>query len=70
MDAQKNQVRCLKTKAASAYCGAGVSTFEKLRLTGKGPKYIKIGRAVVYRPEDLDKWLASKLRQSTSEVEG
>jgi hypothetical protein len=42
------------------------STLAKLRLSGKGPVYCKLGRRVVYRPEDLAAWLESNRRSSTS----
>jgi hypothetical protein len=44
-------------------------TLERLRISGGGPKYIRLGktRAIRYRPEDLESWLASKLISSTSE---
>jgi hypothetical protein len=45
---------------------SSASTFNKLRLTGSGPVYITIGRTVVYDPDDLDAWLASNRRKSTS----
>jgi predicted DNA-binding transcriptional regulator AlpA len=60
--------RTLKTNAAAAYCGSSASTFEKLRLTGGGPAFIKLGRRVVYRIEDLDAWLAENRRRSTSDT--
>ena len=56
----------LRTPTAAAYCGSTESTFNKLRLTGGGPVYITIGRTVVYDPDDLDAWLASNRRKSTS----
>ena len=43
------------------------STLAKLRLTGKGPAYCKLGRRVVYRLEDLTAWLEKNRRLSTSE---
>lgn len=55
-----------RTPEAAAYCGSSKSTLEKLRLTGGGPKFLKLGRRVVYDPDDLDAWLASKKRLSTS----
>ena len=58
---------CFNTKEAAEYCRSSGSTFEKLRLTGGGPIYSKIGRRVVYRVEDLDSWLASNTRKSTSD---
>ena len=56
----------LRTREAAAYCGSTESTFNKLRLAGGGPIYITIGRTVVYDPDDLDAWLASNRRKSTS----
>ena len=60
--------RALRTPEAATYCGSSASTFEKLRLTGGGPIYSKIGRRVVYRIDDLDVWLASNRRRSTSDT--
>tara|TARA_B100000965_G_scaffold381828_2_gene379640 strand:+ start:4709 stop:4924 length:216 start_codon:yes stop_codon:yes gene_type:complete len=60
----------LRTAEAAAYCASSKSTFEKYRLTGEGPAYIKIGRIVVYDRDDLDAWLASHRRLSTSEKSG
>lgn len=56
----------LRTKEAAAYCGSTASTFNKLRLYGGGAVYITIGRTVVYDPDDLDEWLNSNRRKSTS----
>ena len=63
----KSSRRMLRTKEAAEYCGSSSSTFEKLRLSGGGPRYVKIGRRVVYDPADLDAWLESKRRRSTSD---
>lgn len=62
--------RMFKTLEAAEYCGSSASTFEKLRLTGGGPVYSKIGRRVVYRVQDLDAWLATRRRRSTSDTMG
>ncbi|WEZ84651.1 DNA-binding protein [Rhizobium sp. 32-5/1] len=56
----------MRTAAAAIYTGASASTLNKLRLTGGGPAYIKLGKTVVYDPADLDAWLSSKRRRSTS----
>jgi predicted DNA-binding transcriptional regulator AlpA len=60
--------RMLRTPGAAAYTGTSASTLEKLRLTGGGPKYLKLGKTVVYDPADLDDWLASHRRTSTSKA--
>lgn len=59
--------RIVATPAAAAYAGMSASTFNKLRLTGAGPRFFKINAAVRYDLEDVDDWLAQKRRQSTSE---
>jgi predicted DNA-binding transcriptional regulator AlpA len=59
--------RMLSTPEAASYCGSSASTFAKLRLYVGGPLYVKLGRRVVYDPADLDRWLASHRRASTSD---
>jgi excisionase family DNA binding protein len=54
-------------KAAERLC-ISPSTLEKLRVYGGGARYLKLGRTVRYRAEDLDQWLESRLVQSTSET--
>ena len=67
-DMQSNEQRRVVTTAdAAGYCGASTSTFEKLRVFGGGPTYMKLGRRVVYDLRDLDEWLTTKRRQSTSD---
>ncbi len=56
----------LRTEDAAHYTGLSASTLTKLRLTGGGPEYIKLGKVVVYDLADLDAWLSSKRRRSTS----
>jgi len=64
----KPQARVLRTPAAAEYVGLSDSTLEKFRLTGEGPQFVRIGvRAVGYRIEDLEAWLAERVRRSTSE---
>lgn len=47
--------------------GLSTSTLAKMRLYGTGPGYSKLGRRVVYRPEELEAWIAANRFQSTSE---
>ena len=47
----------LRTPDAAIYVGTAQSTLEKLRTLGRGPAYIKLGRAVIYDTADLDAWL-------------
>lgn len=57
----------LRTPEAATYTGLSKSTLSKLRVFGGGPRYAKCGRAVIYDTRDLDAWLASNTRASTSE---
>jgi hypothetical protein len=45
------------------------SSWQKDRLTGNGPPFVRLGRLVRYRPSDVEAWLAAlpSLR-STSEM--
>jgi hypothetical protein len=61
----------LSTVLAAAYVGLGKSTLDRSRVTGligntPAPPHIKIGSRVLYDPDDLDAWLASNRRTSTS----
>ncbi|RWO54144.1 helix-turn-helix domain-containing protein [Mesorhizobium sp.] len=60
------EARRLRTDGAALHVGLSVSTLEKLRLTGDGPEYIKLGRTVVYSTADLDAWMEGNRRKSTS----
>lgn len=57
----------LTTNQAAERCNLSRRTLEKLRLTGGGPIYIRLGGAVRYRAEDLDAWIAANRRRSTSD---
>lgn len=43
-------------------------TLDRLRVTGDGPKYLRLGcRRIGYREADLINWLASRTYSSTSD---
>jgi hypothetical protein len=44
-------------------------TLERWRVEGTGPPFVKAGRKVLYRPEDVEQWLLASRRHSTSEKE-
>ena len=54
---------------AATLLGLAPSTLAKLRLSGNGPIYCKLGRRVVYRREDLEAWLQSRLARDTSDAD-
>jgi predicted DNA-binding transcriptional regulator AlpA len=59
----------LTAREAATILGLAASTLAKLRLSGNGPLYCKLGRRVVYRREDLDAWLESRVARHTSDAD-
>jgi predicted DNA-binding transcriptional regulator AlpA len=59
----------LSAEAAAKLLGLATSTLAKLRLSGNGPVYCKLGRRVVYRREDLEGWLESRVARNTSDAD-
>lgn len=57
----------MHTVEAAQYLSLSKPTLERFRLTGEGPPYLKLGKAVRYRRTELDAWLESQLITSTSE---
>ena len=52
----------MDTPTAARHTGLSESFLNKLRMRDNGPPFIKIGRrAVRYRRDDLDRWMASQL---------
>jgi excisionase family DNA binding protein len=47
----------LTIKEAGAYLKVSVETLRKWRAQGRGPKAVKLGRHLRYRPEDIDQWI-------------
>jgi predicted DNA-binding transcriptional regulator AlpA len=61
-------VRVLRAPSAAEYVGLSTAMINKLRVKGGGPRFIRLGaRAVGYDVRDLDDWIASRRRFSTSE---
>jgi predicted DNA-binding transcriptional regulator AlpA len=58
----------LSPDAAAEFLGLASSTLAKMRLSGNGPLYCKLGRRVVYRKEDLEAWRESRVVRNTSDA--
>jgi excisionase family DNA binding protein len=54
----------LKPSEAAEVLRSSKSTLAKLRLSGAGPAFVRIGRAIRYRKSDLDCWM----NESTSSI--
>lgn len=55
------------TRRAAKVIGMSRRTLEKWRALGKGPPYLKLGRRVLYSTTDLEAWLKTRRRVSTSD---
>jgi hypothetical protein len=64
----------LTTVEAGEYLRLSPRTLEDMRVTGNGPRYFKLGPGrrskVVYKREDLERWLGGFGYNSTSEYRG
>jgi excisionase family DNA binding protein len=56
----------LTTPETSEYLKTARGTLSKMRVTGSGPPYTRIGRAIRYKKSDLDQWMTERLTNSTS----
>ena len=73
MDNQEGSFAMLKLLSAddaANFLNLSASTLAKMRLSGKSPKYIKMGRRVAYRMTDLESWIDAQSFRSTSEYAG
>lgn len=58
-----------RAKEAARFLGLSPSTLAKMRLRGDGPRYAKAGpRIVLYDLKDLETWVETRKRRSTSEI--
>ena len=62
--------RMMRAEAVAEFTGLSASYLAKLRVTGFGPPFKKIGRAVLYDPDDVRRWLDQHGRSSTSDTGG
>ena len=59
----------LTQREAAAQLRLSQRTLERFRVSGGGPTYVKAGRLVRYREQDLEKWIVSRIVGSTSEAQ-
>jgi excisionase family DNA binding protein len=55
------------TTQAADFLGVSKKTLAGMRLSGRGPVYVKVGSLVRYPTTELEKWLLSNQRKSTSD---
>lgn len=52
----------LNTDQAAKRLGLAKQTLVQWRWRGEGPEFVKLGRAVRYSPDSLDRWLSTRQR--------
>ncbi len=67
----KSSVRVLLNETdAARILSLSVKTLRRWRWAGKPPRFLKIGAAVRYDPEDLDAYIEAARRTSTTDTGG
>ena len=59
----------LTQREVAAHLRLSEGTLERHRVAGTGPAFVKLGRRVVYRREDIERWPEARTHQSTSETD-
>lgn len=61
----------IRSREAAAILGLQPQTLRAWRLRGAGPAYVRVGGGsrgrVLYRPEDVARWIAQRTFNSTAE---
>jgi predicted DNA-binding transcriptional regulator AlpA len=57
----------LDTRTVASMIGLAPHTLVLLRVSGGGPRYVKLGRRVLYDRADIASWIEQKKRAHTSE---
>ena len=57
----------LSEKEVSAIYGIRVRTLQRWRTTGKGPRFCKANRAILYSIADIEAFISERMHHSTAE---
>jgi predicted DNA-binding transcriptional regulator AlpA len=52
--------KLMSVEDLAAYLGRSPRTVLDWNSRGLGPKYIRLGRRIAYRPADVEKWLRTR----------
>jgi hypothetical protein len=67
MTAAREMIRLFTVREAAGYLRLSMSTLNRLRVSGGGPRYAKLAGKVLYDVTDLDGWIEDGKRGSTSD---
>lgn len=59
----------LTEDVVAARLSISIKTLRNWRWQGRGPRFLRLGRAVRYAPAEIELWLQSCVRRSTTEAE-
>ncbi len=65
VEARTDTVRLLTPDDVSACLGVPTATLANWRYQGRGPGFVRLGRHVRYRHEDVEHWVESQVRSGT-----
>jgi predicted DNA-binding transcriptional regulator AlpA len=57
----------LSAREAAALLHLSERTLERFRVSGAGPKFVRLGRSIRYRLTDIEAFIAARIVGSTSE---
>jgi hypothetical protein len=57
----------MTTQETADYVRHAGQTLAKWRCYGQGPRYVRVGRSILYDRADVDAWLDARMRRSTSD---
>ena len=57
----------LSQREAAALLSLSERTLERFRVSGTGPKFVRLGRSIRYRPTDIEAYIAAGVVASTAE---
>jgi excisionase family DNA binding protein len=58
----------LSQREAATLLHLSERTLERFRVSGTGPKFVRMGRSIRYRLTDLEAYIAARVVSSTSEM--
>jgi predicted DNA-binding transcriptional regulator AlpA len=59
--------KMLRPRDAAAWLGIATATLSKMRTRGTGPRFVRVGRIILYDPIELASWAGANTVSSTSE---
>lgn len=68
-ETRMNDVKLLNTEAVAQLTGLASVTLRRWRISGEGPRFVRLGRAVRYRPGDIAQFVEERACRSTSEAD-